>query len=91
MRVDKYFPPTQASINYFGKERGWGHYNRSNFDAACSLEGALYVGDPETVANIIIYMRKHLGFTRFLLHLPAGTMPHENVMKAIELLGTEAP
>ncbi len=89
LAVDKYFPPTQASFNYFGKERGWGHFSRSQFDAACSLEGAFYVGDPETVANKIIYMRKHLGFTRFFLHLPVGTMPHEDVMKAIELLGTE--
>jgi probable LLM family oxidoreductase len=89
LAVDKYFPPTQASFNYFGKERGWGHYSRSSFDAARSLEGALYVGDSETVANKIIHMRKHLGFTRFFLHLPIGTMPHEDVMKAIELLGTE--
>jgi probable LLM family oxidoreductase len=89
LAMDKYFPPTQASFNYFGKERGWGHYSRSHFDAACSLEGAFYVGDPETVANKIIYMRKHLGFSRFFLHLPAGTMPHEDVMKSIELLGTK--
>ncbi|CAH1195134.1 F420-dependent glucose-6-phosphate dehydrogenase [Paenibacillus allorhizoplanae] len=89
LAVDKYFRPTQASFNYFGKERGWGHYSRANFDAASSLEGALYVGDPETVANKIIYMYKHLGFSRFFLHLPVGTMPHDDVMKAIELLGTE--
>ncbi|CAN7669409.1 Atu2307/SP_0267 family LLM class monooxygenase [Paenibacillus sp. LjRoot56] len=89
LAVDKYFPPTQASFNYFGKERGWGHYSRASFDAASSLEGALYVGDSETVANKIIHMYKHLGFSRFFLHLPVGTMPHEDVMKAIELLGTE--
>ncbi|CAM4496241.1 putative LLM family oxidoreductase [Paenibacillus endophyticus] len=89
LAVDKYFPPTQASFNYFGKERGWAPYTRANFDASRSLEGALYVGDPETVANKIIQMRKHLGFTRFFLHLPIGTMPHEDVLKAIELLGNE--
>ncbi|WP_201008923.1 LLM class flavin-dependent oxidoreductase [Paenibacillus glycanilyticus] len=89
LAVDKYFPPTQASFNYFGRERGWGQYTRSQFDASRTLEGALFVGDPETVANKIIFMRKHLGFTRFFLHLPVGTMPHEDVMKAIELLGTE--
>jgi probable LLM family oxidoreductase len=89
LAVDRFFLPTQASFNYFGKERGWGHYSRSSFDASRSLEGALYVGDPETVANKIIHMAKHLGFTRFFLHLPIGTMPHEEVMRAIELLGTE--
>ncbi|MFC5651255.1 Atu2307/SP_0267 family LLM class monooxygenase [Paenibacillus solisilvae] len=89
LAVDQYFPPTQASFDLFGKERGWGTYSRSHFDAERSLEGGLYVGDPETVANKIIHMRKHLGFTRFFLHLPVGTMPHHEVMRAIELLGTE--
>ncbi|WP_116191915.1 LLM class flavin-dependent oxidoreductase [Paenibacillus taihuensis] len=87
--VDRYFPPTQASFNLFGKERHWGDYTRSRFDAERTLEGSLYVGDPETVAEKIIYMRKKLGFTRFILHMPVGTMPHDEVMKAIELLGTE--
>jgi alkanesulfonate monooxygenase SsuD/methylene tetrahydromethanopterin reductase-like flavin-dependent oxidoreductase (luciferase family) len=49
----------------------------------------LYVGDPETVANKIIHLRKHVGVTRFLLHVPHGTMPHADVMEAIRLLGTE--
>ncbi|MFD2611351.1 Atu2307/SP_0267 family LLM class monooxygenase [Paenibacillus gansuensis] len=87
--AEKYFPPTQASFNLFAKERGWGHYSRAAFDAACSPEGAFYVGDPETVANKILYMRQYLGFSRFFLHLPTGTMRHEDVMKSIELLGTE--
>ncbi|MBI0578238.1 LLM class flavin-dependent oxidoreductase [Neobacillus cucumis] len=57
--------------------------------AARSFEGALYVGDPETVAEKIIHLRKHVGITRFMLHTPVGSMPHEDVMNAIELLGTE--
>lgn len=89
LAAEKYFPPTQAVFNSMSKERGWGHYSRSQFDASCSPEGAFYVGDPETVANKIIYMQKHLGFSRFFLHLPAGSMPHEDVMKSIELLGKE--
>jgi len=87
--ADRFFPSTQASMNVIGRERGWGHYNRSTYDAARSFEGALYVGDPETVAQKIIHLRKHVGITRFLLHVPLGTMPHQEVMRAIELLGTE--
>ena len=30
---------------------------------------------------------KDLGITRFMLHLPVGSMPHEKVMKSIKLLG----
>lgn len=89
LAADTFFPSTQAVMNVLGKERGWGHYDRSSFDAARSIEGALYVGDPETVARKIINLRKHVGITRFLLHTPLGTMPHEDVMNAIKLLGTE--
>ncbi|OIJ15261.1 luciferase [Anaerobacillus arseniciselenatis] len=87
--ANKFFPSTQQVMNVIGRERGWPHYDRSSFDAARSLEGALYVGDPETVATKIIHLRKDVGITRFMLHVPLGTMPHEDVMKAIELLGTE--
>ncbi|AFH63405.1 LLM class flavin-dependent oxidoreductase [Paenibacillus caseinilyticus] len=87
--ADKFFPSTQQAMNVLGRERGWGAYTRSTFDAARSFEGALYVGDPDTVARKIIDLRKRVGITRFLLHVPVGTMPHDDVMRAIELLGTE--
>jgi probable LLM family oxidoreductase len=87
--ADTFFPSTQYVMNVLGRERGWGHYDRSAFDAARSFEGALYVGDPETVAAKIVHLRKQVGITRFMLHVPVGSMPHENVMNAIKLLGTE--
>jgi probable LLM family oxidoreductase len=89
LAAERFFPSTQQSMNVLGRERGWGPYTRSSFDAARSFEGALYVGDPDTVAQKIIHLRKQVGITRFLLHVPVGTMPHEDVMRAIELLGTE--
>ncbi|MEH7417929.1 LLM class flavin-dependent oxidoreductase [Neobacillus drentensis] len=87
--ADKFFPSTQQAMNVLGRERGWGYYDRSSFDAARSFEGALYVGDPETVAQKIIHLRKNVGITRFMLHVPVGSMPHGDVMRAIELLGRE--
>ena len=87
--ADKFFPPTQYVMNKLGRERGWGPYSRRAFDQARTLEGALYVGDPETVAEKIIFLRKKVGITRFMLHVPVGSMPHEDVMKAIELFGKE--
>lgn len=89
LAADKFFPSTQASMNVLGRERGWGHYDRSSFDFARSFDGALYVGDPDTVAEKIIHLRKQVGITRFMLHVPVGTMPHDDVMNAIRLLGTE--
>ncbi|RDW19022.1 LLM class flavin-dependent oxidoreductase [Oceanobacillus arenosus] len=87
--VEKFFPPTQQAMNVLGRERGWGAYTRASFDQARSLEGALYVGDVDTVAEKIIFLRKNVGITRFMLHVPVGSMPHADVMKAIELLGKE--
>ncbi|RXZ83731.1 LLM class flavin-dependent oxidoreductase [Paenibacillaceae bacterium] len=87
--AELFFPSTQERMNVLGRERGWGPYTRASFDAARGFEGALYVGSPETVARKIIFLRKHVGITRFLMHVPLGTMPHEQVMRAIELLGTE--
>ncbi|MBY9077894.1 LLM class flavin-dependent oxidoreductase [Paenibacillus sp. HN-1] len=87
--AEKFFPSTQAAMNVLGRERGWSHYDRSSFDAARSFEGALYVGDPETVAKKIVHLRKKVGVTRFMLHVPVGSMPHDEVMGAIELLGRE--
>lgn len=87
--ADTFFPSTMAGMNKLGKERGWPYYDRSSYDAARSFEGALYVGDPDTVAEKIIHLRKHVGITRFMLYVPLSTMPHDQVMQAIELLGTE--
>lgn len=87
--ADLFFPSTQAQMNVIGRERGWPPYTRSAFDAARSLRGALYVGDPEFVAEKIVLLHRNLGVTRFFLHINVGTMPHREVLHAIELLGTK--
>ncbi|MBD8499877.1 Atu2307/SP_0267 family LLM class monooxygenase [Paenibacillus arenosi] len=89
LAANTFFPSTQAGMNKIGRERGWVHYDRSSYDAARSFDGALYVGDPETVAQKIIHLRKQVGITRFMMYVPIATMPHAEVMRAIELLGTE--
>lgn len=87
--IEKFFPPTQQAMNVLGRERGWGQYTRESFDHARSIEGALYTGDVNTVAEKIILLRKKVGITRFMLHCPVGSMPHADVKKSIELLGKE--
>jgi probable LLM family oxidoreductase len=87
--IEKFFPSTYARTNVRAIEKGTAPYHRSDYDAACSLEGALYVGDPRKVAGKIIDLHKHVGITRFMLHVPHGTMPHAEVMNAIRLFGTE--
>jgi probable LLM family oxidoreductase len=86
--ADAFFPHTQAQMNVIGRERGWPFYDRAAFDAARSLRGALYVGDAEYVAEKIVLLRKNLGVNRFFLHMDVSTMPHSELIRAIELLGT---
>jgi len=89
-RADElFFPPTQFQMNVIGRERGWPPYTRETYEAAKSLRGALYVGDPECVAEKIVLLRQNLGIDRFFLHINVGTMPHKDVLRAIELLGTK--
>ena len=87
--VDKYYPSMEVMMNVLAKERGWSTYNRTTFDIALSPEGALFAGDVQSVANKIIALRKDLGVTRFMMHLPVGSIPHEHTLEAIRLLGTE--
>lgn len=87
--AELFFPSTQYVMSKIGRERGWGPYTRRTYDMARAFDGALYVGDAETVAAKIIHLHRRLGITRFFLHLPVGSMPHEQVMRAIELYGTK--
>ncbi|WP_256759430.1 LLM class flavin-dependent oxidoreductase [Cohnella sp. WQ 127256] len=87
--ADLFFPSNQAQMNVIGRERGWPPYGRDSFDAARSLRGALYVGDAEYVAEKIVLLRRNLGINRFFLHLDVSTMPHSELMRSIELLGTK--
>ncbi|WP_036635806.1 LLM class flavin-dependent oxidoreductase [Paenibacillus massiliensis] len=84
-----YFPAVVDLINVIGRERGFAEYTRQSFEAARSLEGALYLGDPEHVAEKIVLLKKNLGLTRFLLHIDISTLPHRDLMQTIELFGTK--
>lgn len=86
---EKFYEPTSKVMTQLGKERGWPPYSKEIYTHALRPEGALYVGSPETVAAKIIKLNKEVGITRFFLHLPLGTMPHEDVMEAIELYATK--
>jgi len=87
--ADLIYPSVQAQMNVLGRERGWPPYNRDSFDAARSLRGALYVGDPEFVAEKIVLLRRHLGVNRFFLHVDISNIPHREILRTIELLGTK--
>ena len=76
------------SITRIGAERGWPPLTRERFEADIA-EGAWHVGSPETVAQKIARTVSVLDVQRFDLKYSAGTLPHETMMTAIKLYGTE--
>jgi probable LLM family oxidoreductase len=86
--ADLLFPHFKANRDRIGAERGWPPATRREYDAEIA-SGSLYVGSPETVAQKIAATVRTLGVVRFDLKYANGTMPHEQLMRAIELYGTK--
>ncbi|MBF6595365.1 MAG: LLM class flavin-dependent oxidoreductase [Thermaceae bacterium] len=87
--ADLSFASSAIIMNRIGRERGWPPMSRAQYDAAATLRGANFVGNPEQIIEKILFQQKIFGHQRFLLQLSVGTMPHNKMMRAIELLGTE--
>jgi probable LLM family oxidoreductase len=86
---EQLWPHFKANRDRIGAERGWGPVTRTSFDIEAGPRGSLYVGSPETVARKIARTVRTLGLDRFDLKYSNGTMPHEQLLRSIELYGTE--
>jgi len=85
---DLLWPHYRAMRDRIGRERGWPRATREQYDAEAT-SGALMVGSPESVAQRIARTIEVLGLSRFDLKYSNGTMPHEHLMTAIHLYGTQ--
>ena len=86
--ADEAWPPYADTMGRIGRERGWPPPTRERFEAERSPRGALLVGNPQEVIDKILFEHELFGNTRFLMQMSVGTMPHERIMRSIELLGT---
>lgn len=86
---EELWPHFQAMHSRIGRERGWPALTPQAFEQMAGPNGALCVGSPETVAAKIVRATKALGLSRFDMKYSAGTLPHEKMMKSIELYGTK--
>jgi probable LLM family oxidoreductase len=82
------YPHFKANRDTIGAERGWPPATRREYDAEIA-GGSLYAGSPETVAQKIAQTVRTLGVQRFDLKYSNGTLPHEHLMRSIELYGTK--
>jgi probable LLM family oxidoreductase len=85
---EELWPHYKASRDRIGAERGWPNVTRASFDQEVD-HGALNVGAPETVARKIAATAKALGIARFDMKYSQGTLPHDKMMRSIELYGTK--
>jgi len=85
--AEKFVPYYAAQMDRIGKDRGWRPYTENQFHYGSTREGAIFAGDPNEVADKILYAKEMFGLTRFLAHIDVGGAPHKDLMKMIELIG----
>lgn len=87
--IDESFPAAQVAMNKIGRERGWSPMRRDQYEASAELRGANFVGSPDDIIEKILFQHSLFKHQRLLLQLSVGTLPHDKLMHAIELLGTK--
>ncbi len=87
--ADTFFPGYSETMTRIGRERGWPPTTRAQFDALRSLRGALLVGSPAEVTEKILAQHEIFGHQRFLAQMSVGATPHRELLRSIELFGTE--
>ena len=85
---EELWPHYSAMHSRIGRERGWPPMSRAQFDASTGRDGAVFAGAPETVAAKIVDTVRTLGVARFDMKYSHGTLPHDKMMRSIELYAT---
>jgi alkanesulfonate monooxygenase SsuD/methylene tetrahydromethanopterin reductase-like flavin-dependent oxidoreductase (luciferase family) len=88
--ADAAFAPSYlAMMNRIGRERGWPPAGRREYEELRSPRGALAVGAPEQVAAKILFEHELFTMDRHVAQMSVGAVAHADVMRSIELFGTE--
>ncbi len=86
--VEEFFPGYAETFTRIGRERGWPPTTRAGFDAQRGPRGALLVGGPEEVAEKILRHSESLGgISRVTFQMDNALLTHEQLMKAIGIIG----
>lgn len=87
--LDELWPHYRAMHDRIGAERGWPPTTREQFEMQAGPHGSLCVGSPQTVAAKIADTARLLGLSRFDLKVSSGPLGHDQLMRSIELYGTQ--
>jgi probable LLM family oxidoreductase len=87
---DTIYPGWHELFTKVSRERGFSPPSRAQFDATSGPNGAFFMGDPETVAAKLVRVSEQLGgVDRVSLQMTNPRLAHEDLLRGIELLGTE--
>lgn len=86
---DTFFPGYAEVMTRIGRERGWPATTRAQFEESCGPRGHLIIGNPGDVADKIIGLHRMFGNNRILVQMGLGSLPHKDMLRAIELMGNE--
>ena len=87
--ADIYSPAVAAGLNMIAAEHGIPRISAADIAAKNSPGSTNTVGSPSQVVEKLLDQHELLGHQRAMLGLSVGPVPHRDVMRAIELLGTE--
>lgn len=88
--VSDFYPGYAETFTRIGRERGWPPVTKAHFEAQNDTRGALLVGGPEEIAEKILRHSDALGgISRITFQMDNAKLTHDQLMKAIELLGAK--
>jgi probable LLM family oxidoreductase len=87
--IDAYYPSAALLMNRIGRERGWAPMTRQQMEGSRTLRGADFVGTAAEIIEKILFQHELFGHQRLLLQLGLGAIDHRQMLRAIELLGTQ--
>jgi probable LLM family oxidoreductase len=88
--ADTIYPGWHEMFTTVSRERGFRPPTREQFDATSGPDGAFFMGDPQTVADKIRRVSDQLGgVDRLSLQMTNPRLAHDDLLRGIELLGTE--
>lgn len=85
---DSFYPYWRRTMEDGARARGWRVPDRSDYDHYTDGARDLFVGSPNEIADRIITVSSLVGADRYALQMDWSGVPHDIIMKSIELLGT---
>ncbi|WP_230487085.1 LLM class flavin-dependent oxidoreductase [Nocardioides anomalus] len=88
--ADTIYPGWHEMFTSVARERGFPPPNRAQFDATSGPDGAFFLGDPDQIVTKLGRVAEQLGgVDRVSLQMTNPRLAHDDLLRGIELLGTE--